>query len=220
MLRPHAATWPNRRPAYHPVAYNPSVTPEEISDKLAAFLQRSHEAKAVRIANLRLLTGGASRQTWSFDAVIVYPKHRTDQLALVARCDPRKGPNSMSRETEYSVLAAAGAAGVPVPRVHLLGDDSLGVPFFLMDRVEGETIARRILRDDAFAGARPQMAAQLGRIAAAIHRIPIDTPGLESPAPAPSPGSQPPRPSSSASSRPTAPSRPSRTRPSSSPSAG
>jgi aminoglycoside phosphotransferase (APT) family kinase protein len=150
------------------------MTPEEVSEKLAAFLRREHGAKAVHIENVRLLTGGASRQTWSFDAVVDGATH-----ALVARCDPRKGPNTMSRETEYRVLEAAHGAGVPVPRMHLLGDDSLGVPFFLMERVEGETIARRILRDDAYAEGRKVMASQLGEIAAAIHRIPLDTPGLE-----------------------------------------
>jgi aminoglycoside phosphotransferase (APT) family kinase protein len=63
--------------------------------------------------------------------------------------------------------------------MHLMGDDSLGVPFFLMERVEGETIARRILRDEEYAEARKVMTAQLGTIAAAIHRIPPEAPGLE-----------------------------------------
>ena len=161
------------------IAYNRPVTPEEVSDKLAAFLKRHHGAKSVRIENLRLLTGGASRQTYSFDAIVEHADGRTETLALVARADPRKGPNTMSRETEYRVLEAAAAGGVPGPRMHLMGDESLGVPFFLMDRVEGETIARRILRDNAYTEARSLMTSQLGRIAAAIHRIPIDTPGLE-----------------------------------------
>jgi aminoglycoside phosphotransferase (APT) family kinase protein len=42
---------------------------------------------------------------------------------------------------------------------------------FVMDRVEGETIPRRILRDDAYASVRPELAAQCGRIAAQIHAI-------------------------------------------------
>lgn len=166
------------------------MTPEEVADKLAAFLKREHEAKSVRIENLRLLTGGASRQTWSFDAIIEHANGDRETLALVSRADPRKGPNMMSRETEYRLLEAAAEAGVPVPRVHLMGDDSLGVPFFLMERVEGETIARRILRDDEYAGAREKMAAQLGAILAAIHRIPADAPGLAL-LPRPEPGKTP-----------------------------
>lgn len=155
------------------------MTPEDVAERLTAFLQRSHNARSVRIDDMRLLTGGASRQTWSFDAAIEHADGRTETLPLVARADPRKGPNVMSREVEYRVLEAAGRTGVPVPAVHLPGDGSLGVPFFLMARVEGETIARRILRDDAYADARKGMAAQLGTIAAGIHRIPLGTPGLE-----------------------------------------
>ena len=166
------------------------MTPEEVSDKLAAFLQGQHAAKSVRIENLRLLTGGASRQTWSFDAVVEHADGRSETLALVSRSDPRQGPNTMSRETEYRVLEAAAAAGVPVPRMHAMGDDSMGVPFFLMERVEGETIARRILRDDDYAGARAVMTRQLGEILASIHRMPIDAPGLEQ-LPRPEPGLSP-----------------------------
>lgn len=155
------------------------MTPEETSDKLAAFLQRHHNARSVRIENLRLLTGGASRQTWSFDATIDHADGRSETLQLISRADPRQGPNTMSRETEYKVLEAAYHAGVPVPRMHAMGDDSLGLPFFLMERVEGETIARRILRDEEYAPGRKKMAAQLGAILAAIHRIPLDSPVVE-----------------------------------------
>jgi aminoglycoside phosphotransferase (APT) family kinase protein len=40
-----------------------------------------------------------------------------------------------------------------------------------MDRVDGETIPRRILRDDTYAAARPLLAAQSGAIAARIHAV-------------------------------------------------
>src|SRR5207237_821344 len=78
--------------------------------------------------------------------------------------------------TEYMLLEATAAAGVPVPRVRvLLGpDDALGQGF-VMDRVEGETIPRRILRDDAYASARPLLAAQCGEIAARIHATDMAT---------------------------------------------
>jgi aminoglycoside phosphotransferase (APT) family kinase protein len=145
------------------------MTPEEIAERLTAFLQRAHDAKSVTIEGMRLLTGGASRQTWSFDATI-----DGETLPLVARADPRKQPGLMGRNVEYRLLEAAHAAGVLVPEVHRMGDDTLGVPFFLMERVEGETIARRILRDDKYEAAREGMAAQLGEILAAIHRITPD----------------------------------------------
>ncbi|MDO8615008.1 MAG: phosphotransferase family protein [Dehalococcoidia bacterium] len=157
----------------------------DVAAKLHAFLQRSHGARAVRILDLRLLTGGASRQTWSFDAVIEHADGRAETLPLVCRSDPRRAQNLMSRETEFALLQAAAAAGVPAPKVHLIGDDSLGMPFFLMERVEGETIARRLLRDDEYAQARGVMTGQLGAIAAAIHRVPASGQGLDLPSPPP-----------------------------------
>jgi aminoglycoside phosphotransferase (APT) family kinase protein len=71
-----------------------------------------------------------------------------------------------------------------------MGDDSLGVPFFLMERVEGETIPRRLLRDDEYAEARAVMTGQLGAILARIHAVPIDKHGLGV-LPAPPPGASP-----------------------------
>jgi aminoglycoside phosphotransferase (APT) family kinase protein len=96
----------------------------------------------------------------------------------------------MARETEYHLLEAAHAAGVPVPRMHAMGDGSLDAPFFLMERIEGETIPRKLLRDEAYARAREVMATQLGVILAKIHTIALDSPGLDQ-LQAPPPGSTP-----------------------------
>jgi aminoglycoside phosphotransferase (APT) family kinase protein len=49
--------------------------------------------------------------------------------------------------------------------------DGLGTGF-IMQRIEGETIARKILRDAQFAKARPLLARQLGEVAAVIHALP------------------------------------------------
>ncbi len=155
------------------------MTPEDLAPRLAAFLQRHHNARSVDVRDLRLLTGGASRQTWSFDALIEHADGRSETLPLILRSDKRGGTTFMPRDLEYRLLEAAQAAGVPAPRVHAMGDDSLGAAGFLMARVEGETIARKLLRDDEYAKAREVMTAQLGAILAAVHRIPPDTPGLE-----------------------------------------
>ena len=167
------------------------MDPADLSERLVAFLTRTHGARSVRIDNLRLLTGGASRQTWSFDATVERDDGSTETYPLVLRRDPRVTAGLMARETEYRLLEAAHAAGVPVPKMHALGDASLGAPFFVMERIEGETIARRLLRDAEYAEARRAMPAQLGAILAGIHTIALDSPGLDQ-LQTPPPGSTPP----------------------------
>ncbi len=143
-----------------------------MQQRLAAFIARHVGVDAVTVSGLRRLPGGASRETWALD---VHYEHDGAHhcLGLVLRRDPAAAATQGQRREEFQLLQAAAAAGVPVPRVRWLADesDTLGAPFFLMDRIEGETLARRLLRDDAYAQARRVMTEQLGRILAAIHRI-------------------------------------------------
>ena len=142
-----------------------SSTPDP--DLLAAALARAL-GPISRVEALKRVSGGASRETWLFDAV------GDDGLAheLVLRRDPGAHGGATDRATEYALLAATAAAGVAVPTPLELLDpaDGLGTGF-VMERIEGETIPRRILRDEQYAAARPQMARQCGTIAAAIHAV-------------------------------------------------
>jgi aminoglycoside phosphotransferase (APT) family kinase protein len=116
------------------------------------------------------LSGGASQETWSFD--IVYP---AGNIGAILRRAPQGYGAAPARaaglNAEAVLMRRAYEAGVPSPRVlHVLEPkDELGTGF-IMERVEGETIPRKILRDDAFAQARPKLARQLGQVLAIIHR--------------------------------------------------
>jgi aminoglycoside phosphotransferase (APT) family kinase protein len=118
------------------------------------------------------LSGGASQETWSFDIV-----HPDGHVGAILRRAPQGYGASPSRaaglEAEAALMQLAYEAGVPSPRVmHVLQpEDGLG-DGFIMARVEGETIARKILRDQQFAQARPMLARQLGKVAAGIHGLP------------------------------------------------
>ncbi|MGZ7022469.1 MAG: phosphotransferase family protein, partial [Ilumatobacteraceae bacterium] len=77
------------------------------------------------VADVRRLSGGASRETWAFDLVAA----AGGTHPLVLRRDPGGSViGSNERSTEYALLAAAADAGVRVPRgVHLLEPtDGLG----------------------------------------------------------------------------------------------
>ncbi|MGZ4736877.1 MAG: phosphotransferase family protein [Acidimicrobiia bacterium] len=141
------------------------------AEQLSATCAR-HFRGPVTVEGLRRLSGGASRESWSFDAVI----DGTSRHALVLRRDPGSNLGQSDRSTEYRLLQAAAGAGVPVPTVRFLLEevDDLG-DGFVMDRIEGETIPRRILRDDEYAHARAGLAAECGAIAAQIHAVDVGT---------------------------------------------
>lgn len=122
------------------------------------------------VSNLRRLSGGASRETWMFESA-------TDRFVLQRSRAGAVRPLT----TETAVLRAAAAAGVPVPEVVVDGSesDALERPFMVVRAVEGETIARKILRDEEYSIARGNLAVQMARAAARISRIdPARVPGL------------------------------------------
>jgi aminoglycoside phosphotransferase (APT) family kinase protein len=128
----------------------------------------------VRVENLRVLTGGASRATWAFDAV------GATSRALILRIGPPDEVHA-GMELEAAALTRAAAAGAPVPHV-LVADDSpaaLGNPFLVCDFIGGETIVRRIQRalDDA---SRASLLTQCADALAAIHRADPKGIGLKS----------------------------------------
>jgi aminoglycoside phosphotransferase (APT) family kinase protein len=118
------------------------------------------EAFAARlgpVASARLLAGGASKEAWAVDL--------EDGTELLVR---RAGVGVIHRDTltleqEFRVLEAAVAAGVSAPRpVEYLGEIE-GREAFAMERVHGETIGRRIVREPP--DVLPlQLADQLARI--------------------------------------------------------
>jgi aminoglycoside phosphotransferase (APT) family kinase protein len=86
-----------------------------------------------------LLAGGASKEAWAVDA---------DGERLLVR---RAGGgvihrHTLSLEHEFEVLRAAHEAGVKVPRPVTYIADLDGREAFVMERLEGETIGRRIVR--------------------------------------------------------------------------
>jgi len=151
-----------------------SITPTELGERLSAWLGARAGAPVV-VDELKRVPGGASRETWAFMAARGDTRER-----LVLRRDPPGHVIESSRRQEFDLLQAAAAAGVPVPRVRWCEDDRavLGAAFFVMDFVDGETLARRLLRDDVYAPARSALPEQLATAAARIHAIDLATPEL------------------------------------------
>ncbi len=129
---------------------------------------------AGRIEGLQRLSGGASQQTWAFE---LCSDAGTVPLVLRRAPDGARGRSRLSAglDTEARLIAAAQAAGVPVPAIrHVLqADDGLGEGF-VMERLQGETLGRRIVRDARFDAARGVLARQCGAALARIHALQLD----------------------------------------------
>jgi aminoglycoside phosphotransferase (APT) family kinase protein len=130
-----------------------------------------------RVESVRRLSGGASRVTSAFD--LETPSGGGRALVLQqSRGGDRVQPADFG--VEGALLRAARRRGVPVPGVVAAGTaDGLPPGWLVVERIEGESIPRRILRDTRFAGARPALTGQTARALAAIHSIdPASVPGL------------------------------------------
>ncbi|HEY6354399.1 MAG TPA: phosphotransferase, partial [Burkholderiaceae bacterium] len=149
---------------------------------VAAGLQRIAEMLAPGSGNVegvQRLSGGASQQTWAFDS-----RGLAGSVPLILR-RAAAGAGERVRltaglEVEARLIAAAKAAGVPVPGIrHVLRpEDGLGQGF-VMERLTGETLGRRLVRDAGFAAARRVLARQCGEALARIHAMPTsDLPTL------------------------------------------
>lgn len=126
------------------------------------------------IEAMNRLSGGASQETWSFDAVC-----EGGVIPLILRRSPGGQPRvtgetstAVPLETEAVAIEASRVAGVKAPRVRYVLKASDGVgQGYVMDRLRGETIARKILRDKEFDAVRPRLAWQCGEILARIHAV-------------------------------------------------
>jgi len=137
-------------------------------DDLAAALSAQLDGAA--IGDLQRLSGGASRETWQFTA---------DGRTLILQRQRSGDVRNMG--TEVAALRAAAAFGVPVAQIVAASNDAgaLGAAFMVLTHVPGETIARKILRDDEFATARLNLTRDCAAALAHLHSIdPAAVPGV------------------------------------------
>ena len=139
----------------------------EFLDRLAAVVQK-HLGPVV-IENARQLTGGAQSATWRFDVI-----GASGRRTLISRGSEtvEQISTGLSKPVEAEIQQAAWSVGVPVAEVlfTLAPEDQLGEGY-IMACIDGESIPRRILRDERFQTVREELAAQCGRVLGQIHSI-------------------------------------------------
>jgi aminoglycoside phosphotransferase (APT) family kinase protein len=125
-----------------------------------------------RVEHATLLPGGASKEAWAIDVDGQELLVRRAAVGVIHQF-------TLTLEQEFEVLRAAHEAGVRVPRPIAYYADLGGREAFAMERVHGETIGRRIVRNPP-----PGLAVQMAEELAKIHAIsPEQLPFLRAPDP-------------------------------------
>jgi aminoglycoside phosphotransferase (APT) family kinase protein len=122
------------------------------------------------VADAQRLSGGASMETWAF--ALTGPGGRED-LILRRRSAPfdEETARSVSLRTEAALIQATAANGAKVPTVRHVCDDADGLgEAYVMRRVTGETLGKKIVSDPRFDAIRPSLARQCGEALVPIHR--------------------------------------------------
>jgi aminoglycoside phosphotransferase (APT) family kinase protein len=144
---------------------------DTIRDSLSAYLTKAW-GREVRADNLVETSVGARRGNILFDAV-----DGDETLNLVVTIYPPAGTVIFGVEAETGALKLAEAAGAPVAHIYEVSTDTswFGEPFFISQRIFGESLPRNVLRlVAANPGVGDTMGRQLGSGFAAIHSVPAD----------------------------------------------
>jgi aminoglycoside phosphotransferase (APT) family kinase protein len=123
--------------------------------------------REVEITEPVLLAGGASKEAWAVDA-------GGERLIVRRAAATVMHHHTLTLEQEYAVIEAAYETGVKAPKPYGYLPDLAGREAFVMARLDGETIGRRIVRKDELAGAREKLPMQLAEELAKIHSIPAE----------------------------------------------
>ncbi len=125
-----------------------------------------------RVERAVLLAGGASKEAWAVEVDGQELLIRRAAVGVIHQF-------TLTLEQEFEVLRAAHEAGVKVPRPIAYYPDLGGREAFAMERVHGETIGRRIVRNPP-----PGLAVEMAEELAKIHAIPPERlPFLRAPDP-------------------------------------
>ncbi len=140
-----------------------------IADVREAFQQALSEllGREVDISEPVLLPGGASKEAWAVDADGEPLLVRRAAVGVIHR-------HTLSLADEYAVLRVAYEADVKAPRPYGYVADLAGREAFVMERLRGETIGRRIVQRPELADARAALPVQLAEELAKIHAIPLE----------------------------------------------
>jgi len=143
--------------------------------QLVAYLShRMPKASELAVTNVSRIPGGASRETWSFDASWSEAGAAVTR-SFIARRDPTASLLESNNDLEFELYTALQGSGVPVPEPLWIERDGtwLERPFFIMSKLAGLSDARTLVATPEWADMVPAIARQKAEILARIHQFDI-----------------------------------------------
>lgn len=146
----------------------------EIEKPLAEWTT-AHFGADAQLQGLKRLSGGASQETWAFEAATPQQTHPLILRRAPGGVAAARASDAVALATEAALLNATIKSGVRVPEVLYVSapGSELGEAF-VMRRVAGETLGRKILRDAEFEVARTRLTRDCGEALAGIHAVPTE----------------------------------------------
>lgn len=111
-------------------------------ERVREYLVRALGINNVVVHHAELIFGGYSRETWRVDAKWRSANGVWTKRSMILRLDPPSSLLDSNRRIEYAMYKAFWPVpGVPVPEPLFIEDDlePLGMPFFVMSRLDGDT---------------------------------------------------------------------------------
>lgn len=146
------------------------LTPQDLQHRLETYLS-TQTGGAVHITGLTPLAGGASRDSWAFGATFADNTH--GEFVLRRDLPTTMNEHALTRAQEYALMDAAYQHGIKVARVRWLCEHNtiLGLPFFIMEFVEGVSVGRKVMMSPDLFVARAMLPNQMAEQLAKIHTL-------------------------------------------------
>jgi aminoglycoside phosphotransferase (APT) family kinase protein len=148
------------------------MNPAEVASEFERVLEPHFGA--LKVLKATQLAGGASKEAWAIDL-----ETGSGMLEVLLR---RAGGGTINSQTltleqEFTVLERAFRAGVTAPEPLAYVPDCLGREAFVMRRLHGESVGRRVVSKPEFAEARAKLPLRMAEELARIHAVSLE--GLE-----------------------------------------
>ena len=141
-------------------------------EPLQAYLAEKHSLTGCRSPTIKVFKHGQSNPTY-------YVSYAGKELVLRKKPPGKLLPSAHAIEREYRVMKAMESAGVPIPPLYSLCEDSsiIGTPFYLMEYVSGRLFKNPSLQELPLEQRKDIYFAMVD-ILTAIHSVDVDKVGL------------------------------------------